>query len=194
MTLSTVANVLMIATVIALWSLVIFWILPNYRVDSFRQKMFTVRDKLFDYAAEGSIPFDEPAYVLLRQHMNGFIRYAHQLTVFRLLMTKVINNASAKSGSTRWSDAWCAALANVKSDEARARLKALYEEGTVLTIKHLILGSPLLWTAMTLVGFGLLCHGAALGTRQLLKAAASRVMVGPLDRRVIDETVAATAG
>lgn len=52
------------------------------RLDSFRQKMFVVRDELFDYAASGKIEFNDPAYRLLRQSMNGHIRYAHQLTFF----------------------------------------------------------------------------------------------------------------
>jgi hypothetical protein len=38
---------------------------------------------MFDYAADGNISFNDPAYALLRKSMNGFIRYAHTLTFFR---------------------------------------------------------------------------------------------------------------
>lgn len=192
MTPSVVANVLMISIVIAMWSYLIFRGLPNYRVDAFRQKMFCLRDELFDYAAEGNIRFDDPAYVLLRRQMNGFIRYGHQLTVFRLLMTKLMNMTSGDSNPTQWNDAWTGALANLENDEVRERLQAFHEITTIIVIKHLIIGSPLLWLAMSLVGLALLFHGAARGTHQLLRVAASKVMVGPLDRRLIEEAAAAS--
>src|SRR5438034_929815 len=62
-------------------------LLPCFLVDEFRQKMFAVRDELFDYAASGEIAFEHPAYRLLRQSMNGFIQFGHRLTLFRLCLT-----------------------------------------------------------------------------------------------------------
>jgi hypothetical protein len=43
-------------------------------LDRFRQDVFGLRDELWDFAASGQISFDDPAYRLLRQLMNGFIR------------------------------------------------------------------------------------------------------------------------
>src|ERR1039457_4111930 len=63
---------------------VVFWLWPCVRLDVFRQKMFAVRDELFDYAESGKIGFNHPAYRLLRQSMNGFIRYGHRLTFFQV--------------------------------------------------------------------------------------------------------------
>ncbi len=68
-------------------AVIVFTLWPEQRVDLFRQQMFAVRDELFDFAADGKISFEEPAYVLLRQLFNGFIRYAHNLTPYRVLMS-----------------------------------------------------------------------------------------------------------
>lgn len=96
MTALQIANVLQLVVVVALSLFVLFRALPTYRVDSFRQMMFCVRDELFDFAAQGNVSFNDPAYILLRQQMNALIRYGHQLTVFRMVMTYVINTASQK--------------------------------------------------------------------------------------------------
>jgi hypothetical protein len=45
-----------------------------------------MRDRLFMYAAEGNIDFENPAYSILRQRMNTLIRYAHEFTLTKLLI------------------------------------------------------------------------------------------------------------
>ena len=52
-------------SLIALWAL-FHWLYRDYRVDLFRQRMFALRDQLFDIAASGRIAFDDPAYGKLR--------------------------------------------------------------------------------------------------------------------------------
>ena len=54
---------------------ILFWLWPSVRLDCFRQEMFAIRDELFDYASSGRVSFSHPGYRLLRQSMNGFIRY-----------------------------------------------------------------------------------------------------------------------
>ena len=75
------ANVLQFSVVAACWAFLFLKMIPEMRLDSFRQNMFAIRDELFDFAADGNIAFDHPAYMMLRNQMNGFIRYAHHLTV-----------------------------------------------------------------------------------------------------------------
>src|ERR1035438_863123 len=74
---STVLFILLIVVWFGFWS--------SVRIDSFRQNMFALRDELFDYASSGKISFSDPAYRLLRQSMNGFIRHAHRLTFFQIV-------------------------------------------------------------------------------------------------------------
>ncbi len=89
---------------------VIFWVWPEQRVDLFRQQMFALRDELFDFAADGKIKFDDPAYVLLRQLMNGFIRYAHNLTPFRTLMSFLRWKYHGHEPLNAWAEPWNRAL------------------------------------------------------------------------------------
>ena len=77
------------STCIAILSVVLLKLWRDARLDSFRQELFVLRDELFDYAASGKIAFDDPAYRLLRQMMNGMIRYGHQISFFRFLMTAI---------------------------------------------------------------------------------------------------------
>lgn len=73
--------------------LLIFFGGRDLRNDSLRQKLFALRDELFDYAADGNIDFGDPAYRLLRNFLNGTIRFAHKFSLLRLLMMKRITNA-----------------------------------------------------------------------------------------------------
>ena len=193
MTELQIANVLQFAVVVALSLFVLFRVLPTYRVDSFRQKMFCVRDELFDFAAQGKVSFDNPAYILLRQQMNALIRYGHQLTVFRMLMTYVINTASRKGPKTSWSAVWEPSLERINDEEVRSQLKKYHERAVMIAIKHLIWGSPALWLGMLLTAIVISVRGAATGLRQILKTAAKTVLVGPLDRRQIEEEAFAAA-
>ena len=63
-----------------------YWLYRDYALDSFRQKMFAVRDDLFDFAAEGNISFDHPAYTILRTTMNGYVRFGHRLRLLDVLL------------------------------------------------------------------------------------------------------------
>ena len=187
MTELEIANILQAAIVVALWSIIVFKLLPAYRVDSFRQKMFCVRDEVFDFAADGNIAFDDPAYLLLRKQMNGLIRYGHQLTVFRSLLTGAMQNISGNSQTMSWNNAWEASLAEVKNETVRDKMKNFHERAMAITAKHLISGSPLLWAALLCVALSLIAHGTALGIRQLVKVASKKVLSGPLDQRFIEE-------
>src|SRR3989442_11092837 len=86
MTLQQTVSVLHL--VISLFALLIlaFWFWRDYRIDSLRERLFELRQELFDCAAMGVVPFDHPAYTDLRNIMNGMIRFAHKTTFLRLLL------------------------------------------------------------------------------------------------------------
>src|SRR5262249_49195809 len=64
-----------------LLSILVLHLYRDYRVDLFRNRMFALRDSLFDFAAEGQIAFDHPAYGLHRTMLNGFIRFGERLSL-----------------------------------------------------------------------------------------------------------------
>ena len=63
----------------------LFWLYRDYCIDLFRQRMFALRDELFDQAAKGAIPFNHKSYGMLRVSMNGFIRFAHDFSLAHFL-------------------------------------------------------------------------------------------------------------
>ena len=89
--------------------------------------MFCVRDEMFDYAADGNIGFDDPAYQLLRREMNGLIRYGHQLTFFRSLIEIGIRRLSGGGTRLFWNDAWENALAMIDSEAVKAKMKSFHD-------------------------------------------------------------------
>lgn len=66
-----------------------FFLYRNHRVDVLRHRLFVIRNDLFLSAARGDIPFDHPAYLMTRKTLNGNIRFAHQLSMTQLLMSRL---------------------------------------------------------------------------------------------------------
>jgi hypothetical protein len=81
------ANIALISIIIlmALW-ICIYYLWRDYRLDSFREHLFSIRDRMFMYAAEGNIRFDHPAYTSTRSRANLLIRHGHQLTLTRFII------------------------------------------------------------------------------------------------------------
>jgi len=69
-----------------LWFFV-YYLWRDYRLDSFREDVFSIRDRMFLYAAEGNIGFNHPAYTILRNRMNTILRYGHELTLAKLVLS-----------------------------------------------------------------------------------------------------------
>jgi hypothetical protein len=76
-------------------NLAVVWFLvsnawPAYRVETFRQDLFDIRDMLFDVAISDRRLFAHPSYVLLRNRINSSIRFAHKFTTTRLIITLIL--------------------------------------------------------------------------------------------------------
>ncbi len=54
-------------------------------LDILRQRLFAIRDELFDFAADGGIEFNDPTYRELRDDINSLIRFAHKLSFVRMI-------------------------------------------------------------------------------------------------------------
>jgi len=123
------------------FGLICFWLWPGVRVDSFRQNLFALRDDLFDYAASGQISFQHPAYRLLRQSMNGFIRYAHRIGVFQIVMTVLIRRVTHPAKQKYdWTRKWEQALESVKDREVRTRLEEFHSRVGLMVAERVVLG------------------------------------------------------
>ena len=138
---------------ILLWVLV-FWCWKSYRIDSFRQKLFALRDELFDFADSGAIAFDDPAYYRLRKTLNGMIRFAHQITFPRLCIALIAEKISpdplAKEAYQKWNDA----LLNINDFTIQETMLEIHSRMSFLMVKHMIKGSPTLFVSVVGVLIG----------------------------------------
>lgn len=69
---------------VLLWALFYVYI-RAYLLDNLRQKLFEIRDDLFDFAADGGIAFNNPCYRELRNDLNSLILFAGKLSLGRAL-------------------------------------------------------------------------------------------------------------
>lgn len=119
--------------------LLLFVLWPDQRIDVFRQQMFALRDELWDFAADGNISFEEPAYALLRQLMNGFIRYAHNLTPYRTLLAFLRWKYVTYEQTPAWSEHWNMAVNELENADARAKLQQFHSRAAGLVLSQLVL-------------------------------------------------------
>jgi len=188
MTVLQLSNALQFFAVAGFWIFVFCKMIPDWRLDSFRQNIFAVRDELFDYAADGNISFDHPAYILLRKQMNGFIRYGHQLTVFRGLLTIAIHKILGTPERASWHDAWEKALNTIEDNSVRQKLERFHRKSMVLAIGRLVSGSPLLLALTSAFMVEFLFQGVRQSLMQLAKNAAKKAFsTGPINDRLIEE-------
>lgn len=67
------------------------------KVDRFREDLFTLRDEVFDYMWKNDLPYDHPAYVVMRTNLNGAIRFSERLTIpVFVLMARHASRTSAQ--------------------------------------------------------------------------------------------------
>jgi hypothetical protein len=68
-------------------ALVLFFLTAyrQFQVDLLRYRLFVARDELFKQAEQGTIDFNNPAYGMTRTTLNGMLRFAHEVSVFRFL-------------------------------------------------------------------------------------------------------------
>jgi hypothetical protein len=132
-----------LVSILFLWMLA-RWLVRDYRLDWFRQKVFTLRDSMFDEAAAGMIPFEHPAYGTLRTTMNGFIRFAHRLGLIRttLLFASLRNEDMVALGEPTFSERWNAASRDLPP-QVKQRLNQHLAELHLLVIAYMV---PGIWT------------------------------------------------
>lgn len=119
-----------------------FWLYRDYEVDRYRQRLFELRDELWDYAAEGHVGFDNPAYRLIRARLNGLIRFANLLSGTWLAMVLVAEKLRpSPEVIERIEGELTEALATLPAPLAE-RLRDYQQKALFLAIEHTVLTSP----------------------------------------------------
>jgi hypothetical protein len=113
--------------------------------------MFALRDHLFDEALKHNIPLDSQAYRLLRDTMNGAIRFAHCLSFlqFILLLLFIRNkNNYYKPFSNRLTESM-----KEFTLEQKSIISSHYKNMNYLMVEHMLLSSPLILTIIVPVTY-----------------------------------------
>jgi hypothetical protein len=119
----------------ALW----FWLFADYRCDKFRQKMFALRDEMFDFVSKEDDGFDLKAYRDLRELMNSLIRFAHRVSFCELLLLSL--RSPARRVPSDFSQRFEAGLREIKSGRTKNELKRYHDRAFKLVAGHILTGS-----------------------------------------------------
>lgn len=140
-----IATVISGALVIGFWWL-LFFEGRQYWVDRTRQRLFNIRDNLFDRAAAGEgITFDDAAYGITRTTLNGMIQFSHNIGLARLLSIFVVYRDSRRRELVRqYNEEFHSAIEGL-SKEGRVMVLRTIAEMHLVTLNHVIHTSVLLW-------------------------------------------------
>lgn len=98
---------LMIVLSIAVFLILLFsWfsLWHDLYVDRYRQRLFLIRQELFDQARIGNIPFDSDEYKALVDLLNGTIRFAHVLTPFAVVSIALLKDRLFQQSKDHFAD------------------------------------------------------------------------------------------
>lgn len=112
----------------------------SYCVDVARQRMFGVRDKLFDMAADEKLSFDDKAYRDMRRLINACIRFAHRMTWVEILAI-----ALAVRGRAGRPDTLDVVLDSIADPTTKKAVERLQGRLSLVVFALVIVRSPLLF-------------------------------------------------
>lgn len=115
-----------------LW-LFVFYLWRDYRLDSFREDIFSVRDRMFLYASNRNIRFDDPAYTILRNRMNTILRYGHVFTLTRLILVAKTHGEFKNDTLVQWE----AAVAQLP-EETQRKMREFNLCMVIFVLQHVI--------------------------------------------------------
>ncbi len=111
-----------------------------------RQKVFEVRDYLFLQAADKKIDFQSKEYVIIRNFLNGTIRFSHRLTWLNLIYYYYLFNKFGLVDEVKRNKEIDVenAINNIKNHELKIELRQKMDNITTMLILTIYLKSPLL--------------------------------------------------
>lgn len=138
--LETVNVLLSVAGILSVWAVWSFGLKPSL-TNSFRQRIFEIRDEMFFYAADGNIDFNHPAYGTVRTLMNGYIRFAHRIEFLPMLFLFLLKRKQIKKESGDFANKLNGAIQSLDSDVQKT-MKNYTERTAVEAAKYVLWTSP----------------------------------------------------
>ena len=133
-------------SLLLLW-IMLFFLYSDYCVDSYRQKLFALRDELFDDGHSGKLPFHHKSYGLLRVTMNGGIRFAHKLNLGLLFV--MLFSRSTPDENTLLGSKLNQAIQDL-TDDQKTLVRSYHARLKQLTFIHMIRSSPIITATIIL--------------------------------------------
>jgi len=178
----------LLVSLFLIWIL-FFWFWRDYRVDLCRERLFVIRQDLFDLALERKLDFDSPSYGLLRITINATIQFAHRFTLLEVIGIAIVGRGTAGdkiSGAYR--DRWDAAVHDLdpgtRQDLEAIRSRVYFQvfEQVVMTSAILMFSTISLFLVLFLVAIKRRLQSAI--ARRLYSGTASR-MADEFDSRIL---------
>lgn len=134
-----------------------------------RQRLFEIRDSVFNLAAEEKIDFNSDAYRQFRNDLNTIIRYAHRITIPRILVLSLFTNSRTDTNEYFLSGSF-------KGTEVYKTMKMKEREIWRAVISSACIRSPILLLATPIL-FPAFILGVSLNTSNRIKAASSMARI-----------------
>ncbi len=134
-----------------------FHLYNQSRVAEYRQRLFSIRDSLFDEACQGNIGFDSRAYTSTRVMLNGMIRFAHRVSWGRFVGYRLVSKREDGALASSMFEAFAFASA---SPEERALCARIIDQAHQATASHLMT-SPTFYIVAAPVALMALVHYSA---------------------------------
>lgn len=112
---------------LALLVFVMGWVRRQTKFERYRESLFTLRDELFDYTWKNGVPFDLPAYRLMRDLLNGGLRAA---VVMKPLSFATVAATMFGDRQQEPAGALSAAIEAIEDPDVRARFKRIRSDFT----------------------------------------------------------------
>lgn len=123
----------------------LYFVLRQYQIDAFRERLFSLRDDMFRYAQEGNVEFDHPAYGYLRRTINSMIRGAHRYDPARIFI--IWASVKLRGGDEFIAEAqkeMDEAIASIKDEKTRHAMSEFRNKMIKLAVRQLFLRSRFL--------------------------------------------------
>jgi hypothetical protein len=113
-----------------------------------RQTIFEKRDAIFDMAVDGRLSLTSAEYRAIRSSLEASIRFAHELTLTRMVVTRV---AAQAVGFRKQESEMVTAIRAIQDEETRNEIKQLVNEAHRALLSMIVLKSPILMIAALLI-------------------------------------------
>ena len=111
-----------------------------------RQRIFELRDSLFDMAADGKIEFSNPDYIRSREFLNGCIRFSHKINFEGFLLWALCVDLRSKTELTLLDD-----MENILDKNVRQEIRTVIRKAVFSIFGYMAIRSLIFWILLFLL-------------------------------------------